>query len=110
MRQNNFGKLLKREMEIHSTGSQDRLMSRSRAALPVYVAFGIARFHPKIVHEKEEPQKSVTEDLEDKRRGNRFISELISLTVHRREEAEAGINLLPQAEKILYPTKIRPLP
>ena len=34
--------------------------------------------------------------------GNRFISELIFLTVHRREEEEAGINLPSQARKLLY--------
>ena len=47
----------------------------------------------------------VIEDLEDKRRGNRFISELIFLTVHGGEEAEAGINLSSQAGNILYSTQ-----
>ena len=47
----------------------------------------------------------VIEDLEDKRRGNRFISELIFLTVHGGEEAEAGINLSSQAGSLLYSTQ-----
>lgn len=60
-------------MEILSTGSRDGLMSRVESRHDAGVAFGIARFHPKIWRATRGESArggaaKVIEDLEDKRR------------------------------------------